>query len=93
MVAKAERSVGMSYGEIKASLVLRLKPKMAVHAANHLNQYDMMNVQRLSPCRRVKPQANGGRKIWLLEIGCINSLISYESMSLLYARYINCDYI
>ena len=23
----------------------------------------MVDVQRLSPCRRVKPQANGGRKI------------------------------
>lgn len=28
--------------------------------------YDMVKVQRLSPYGRVKPQANGGGKIWPL---------------------------
>lgn len=37
--------------------------RIPVHAATPLNVKSMRNVQRLSPCGRVKSQANGERKI------------------------------
>ena len=58
----------MSYGEIKATseVVLRLGPKW-LFSSETSKSIDMKYVQRLFLCEEVKPQANGGRKIWLLK--------------------------
>lgn len=57
----------MVYGEIKAMYYIVLSTLIIpVHAGTSLNVKTMGKLQRLSPNGRVKPQANGGRKIRLL---------------------------
>lgn len=47
------------------SMVLRAIYK-GLFSSHSPKSYDMVKVQRLSPYGRVKPQANGGGKIWPL---------------------------
>ena len=50
---------------------------MAMFSNQTPKSQDMAQAQRLSPDGRVKPQANGGRKILVLsKIGMTNSLVT-----------------
>lgn len=55
---------------------------MAMFSSQTSKSKDMMQVQRLSPDGRVKPQAYGGRKILILHsAGMTNSLVTSRNGS------------
>ena len=53
----------MDYGEIKAYIQISPKVYAQEMVVQQRNTCKMVHVQRSSPCGRVEPQANGGRKI------------------------------
>ena len=63
---ESRKNVEMRYGEIKA--VFRLYSPKSRKQSLFMQPltFKMVKVQRLSPCGRVKSQANGERKIRLL---------------------------
>lgn len=68
---ESRKNVEMSHGEKKLQFAVLKLVVILVHAENPLNVKTMGNFQRLAPngsgeSLKVKPQANGGRKIQLL---------------------------